>query len=191
MPKRAPALTRDEKADLNYAVQERFPLRYAQDDEQAPDWRRIRPIFGFADWREEFLQEYALHGKLTHVCLQLGLKVTRVQAYIRRCKDDGIDDEFLECLEIAKTFAKEHLEISMLQRAHGGDTFAGIFLLKAMDPATYVHPMQVNQKIEKNQRIEIDIRATGLDYREAIAALAPGIIEGEATELPSSDPTDE
>lgn len=184
MGKRTPALTRDEKADLNLWEQERYPICYDENAEKGPLWRRVRPQFGFSDWREPFLQQVALHQKLASACLETGLKFTEVKSYLQRCRADGIDDAFLECYEIARQLAQEHLEMSMLQRAHGGDTFAGIFMLKAMDPETYVHPLQVNSKIEKHTRHEIDLRASVVDYRSAVQALAPPeYVEGEAREL--------
>lgn len=182
------------KAGLNYEQQQKFILSYREDDDEAPFWLRVRPTFGFADWREQFLQELALHGQMTTACLALGVRVTVIYKYIARCRAQGTDDEFLEAMEIALTYRREHLELSMLQRAHAGDTFAGIFMLKAMDPEKYDRPRQLNQKIDRQEHIQLDVRATMMDYRQAVAELAPPApetIEGEVTELLPSPPVEE
>lgn len=162
-------------------------LRYDSGDEQAPEWLQVRPVFGFDDWRELFLQELALHGKMTIACLKAGLPITRLRAYLDRARSQGVDPEFVEGVEIARSLAKEHLELSLMQRAHGGDTLAAIFLLKAMDPETYVHAVKVDKRVESNTRIRVEITAPQLDYREAVRALAPPeVIEAESRPLPSS-----
>lgn len=182
--KRPPVAKRDSGPVYHGPITE---LRYEPERELAPDWLRIRPVFGFDDWRELFLQELALHSKMTHACLAAGIPVSRLQQYLQRARNQGIDPEFVEAVEIARTMAKEHLEISLLERAHAGDTIAAHILLKAMDPETYVHALKIDKKVESSSRVRVEITAPQLNYREAIQALAPPeVIEAESRPLPSS-----
>jgi hypothetical protein len=62
---------------------------------------------------------------------QIGMDPTTM----RRWRRD--DSEFEEACTLARVSAKENLESSMYTRAMKGDTTAGIFMLKAMDPLKY------------------------------------------------------
>lgn len=155
-------------------------------------------VWGFYGWKEDFLQEFARNGNMSQAAVKANISI----GYVNMCRKltesaPGVFDEyFAEAFEQAKEMAIDSLELALVARAKEFDTTAAIFLLKGLRPERYAvkYQIQTEYSTKDGKPLQIEVRA--VDYRQAVAALAPPeVIEpGEFRVLvepePDADPAE-